>query len=96
MRCRRIPSGWRWRASGAWRKRGALVERALAAWSAVGTADIRWGIRHPEEEEEAEPAVKFEKLGNTAPAAAAVLDIRRDPDGVSHIYSCGVDLNEGA
>ena len=71
-----------------------LVRSALAAWSTVGTADIRWRVRHPVEEDEAELAVKFEKLGKTARAAAAGLDIRRDPDGVSHIYSCGVELNE--
>ena len=92
-----VPEDPRWlevEGIGSMEEARALVERALAAWRAVGTADIRWGIRHPVEEDEAQIAVKFVKLVNTAWTAVAFVDTRRDPDGVWRIYSCDVELNE--
>ena len=73
----------------------ALVDRALAAWSAVGTADIRWRVRHPVEEDEAELAVKIQQR-RAGLAGAASWATRSDPDGVWGIYSCDVTVNEAS
>ena len=71
----------------------ALVERALAAWRAVGTADIRWRVRHPVQEDEAELVVNIKELGPGF-AGASNVSQKEDPDGVWRTYSCEVSMNE--
>ena len=73
----------------------ALVDRALAAWNAVGTADIRWRVRHPVEEDEAELTVNIQQL-SAGLAGVAGWATRLDPDGVFGAYSCEVTLNEAS
>ena len=71
----------------------ALVDRALAAWSATETADVRWAVRHPADEGEAPFRVRIRQIGDLVPALAGIFS-KKDPDGVWGIDSCGVSLDE--
>ena len=70
-----------------------LVRSALAAWSTVGTADIRWRVRHPVEEDEAEVVVSIKDLGPGLAGSAGVHQ-KFDQDGVWRTYSCETEMNE--